>query len=895
MKGYVRIVLVATLLLLSTALLAGLTISPLWPSGNTWKVQGKAGPGLITNTGGNLLFLSNDGALYKLDMSGKQTSLGQMSGVANIVMPPTYASVNGKNYVVYATAQGTPGNKIVVHKVGTSSSDSVTSKTDITSSSYGVVVQEMPSATSLIIYAGTMDKKVYKVTFDATGDTFGVPQASVNIDGPVKAPPILSMSKTNLYVLTQNGIFYSINTTNFDAAHTEIKLELHDEFTVPMAMDETGYIYALGLSGTLYKIDPSAETQVSGKFLTGCDSAGVLIDGDGYVYGFGGGKVVVVNMGLAKVADYTIGGKITTTPAIVKGRDGTTYVIVPSSMDGYSGKITILSFDHVFGSLSKVWEYPSSSNLDSFFPISAAVSISSLGSLTEDNYYFATATNDGTVYAWQLNATGPFGVWAMYGQNTKHTGFIDAGAISPSKIFIKALEGYSGKELSSTLVKNANNYGLAYDATLVKPGAAPVSKGEKRTNESNLSDVVQGTPGDKLEVKFATKTSLSLLFNGIQSEMKVSPPSTDSDFYFKFWQTGVNGYEGNPTDNPATLTYRFTDRTVYLYTDAAYRYLVYHKYPLSEPDASFTETIPATFDYSAFISNPSNAKITIPASTTYKGHQWNPFKWVVYQWNPDKSLGYDKTTFGSREEITLPLKGPAYIEIYYAELSATITLMLPEFAYGRTQAYLFLDAATNSVAYTMEATALNGVTIEKIVPEYARDIVPLEETFSSSPSHLKYVFKNLAMDTPLETETRVATLALNLFFPEKTEFSNSHPDEYFEDYFNMYGYAQIQGQLIDSQTLSAKKSYATDKYLYIAGDFTGDFDVDIEDWNFFSQKYGTTVSGTEVIYNIGPREGFMPPYPDISNYKAGFLIDTTNRVNEEDLYVFTSMFGFAKQ
>jgi len=83
MKGYVRIILVVTLLLLSTALLAGLTISPLWPSGNTWKVPNKTGPTIITKATGNMLFLSKDGALYELMMSGALKSYGQVGGITH--------------------------------------------------------------------------------------------------------------------------------------------------------------------------------------------------------------------------------------------------------------------------------------------------------------------------------------------------------------------------------------------------------------------------------------------------------------------------------------------------------------------------------------------------------------------------------------------------------------------------------------------------------------------------------------------------------------------------------------------------------------------------------------------------------------------------------------------
>jgi len=79
-----------------------------------------------------------------------------------------------------------------------------------------------------------------------------------------------------------------------------------------------------------------------------------------------------------------------------------------------------------------------------------------------------------------------------------------------------------------------------------------------------------------------------------------------------------------------------------------------------------------------------------------------------------------------QDSVTLPLSGPAYLEIFYAELNATVTLLLPEFAYGKTRAYLFLDAATNSVAETIKLKTLQGITIDGIVSEeYAPDVSKL--------------------------------------------------------------------------------------------------------------------------------------------------------------------------
>jgi hypothetical protein len=93
--------------------------------------------------------------------------------------------------------------------------------------------------------------------------------------------------------------------------------------------------------------------------------------------------------------------------------------------------------------------------------------------------------------------------------------------------------------------------------------------------------------------------------------------------------------------------------------------------------------------------------------------------------------------------------------------------------------------------------------------------------------------------------------------------------------------------------LRAKRVFRTNQFLYVVGDFNGDFVVDINDWNLFQYKLGTTVSGNEVIYNIGPRDDFTSPYPNYTSYRAGYLKDNTNAVNEEDLYIFAMMFGFA--
>ncbi|HPT59708.1 MAG TPA: hypothetical protein PLD16_07750 [Fervidobacterium sp.] len=886
MKGYVRMILVVTLLLLSTALLAALNLTGLWGAEQySWQVSGKLGPGVITKSGGDLYFLSKDGTMYELKTSGQKIALGQADGIKNVVAPAAYTTTkDSTDCIVYVTAQN-DGNKIVVHnlfqKAGKTSS--------LPASAYGVVVHPVPDKTaSLTIYTGTMDKKVYKITFDASKMEFEASK-TVNVNAPIKVPPVLNQVKDKLYVLTQYGSLYEIGTGSFTGTVTP-RLGLGGEFTVPMAMDGSGNLYALNTAGTIYKINTSSFAEEHANFSIGCDSAGILIDGDGYVYAFGGGTIIAINpSGLLKLGEYSTKQRITTTPAIVKGEDGVTYIIVPSSQGDNTGKITILSFDPIAGSFTKVWEMVTASS----FPISAAVGVAPMLSTLNNNYYFATATNDGTVYAWQINARGPYGTWAVYGQNAKHTGFIDVSStLFRTRIFIKAIEPFSGKELSSAVIGNSTYYGILYDATVMNSDkSSPALKKNLRTNEANLSYIPEGIPGQLLEVKFSTPTTATLLFKPTFTEKKGGIGiDKDATFTFAKWDDKYDGVQGTGIlSNLATMTYGFNDKTEKLYPDASYTYYLYHYYP-GDTNQSAT-TVDATFKYSDYESFKAGTtpvpSITLNASTTHSNQKWYAYKWNIWQWDPTKSGNYINYTLNDRDKVSLPLQGPAYVEIYYAQLGATITLLVPDFAYGRTPAYIFLDAAQNAISYTIEATTLNGVTIEKIVSEeYASGLSKMEGTTSSN--YLKYVFQS--MEQPLTEATRVATLSVNLSFPEKAKLNVDN----LAQFFDLYGYAQIRGQFVDPQNLRAKKVFAVNSYLYVIGDFDDDFDVDIKDWNFFASKYNTTVSGADVIYNIGPREDFVPPAPTL-NYKAGFLIDTTNKVDSLDLNYFTSMFGFAVQ
>lgn len=886
------VLLTFTIVLLPQFTFSALNISGLWDPTFSRSIPGKSGPSIIALEGGTLLYLANDGALFTLTMAGGTIQQGQFNQVVNIVAPPVFIKpISGSTrYVIYVTAQGTAQNRLVVHSFTQGSPGGNATATNIDGPSYGLTAYL--NSGQIVIFLGTVNGTLYRITYDTVNNSFVTPPITVNLGQPIKTPPMLNPGRTRVYVLTQNGKFSIRSENNL----TEVSsITLGGEFTTPMAMSSSGHVYALSNQGTLYKIDPSTSpSEQHVKFLSAANSSGPLIDGDDIIYVFGdNGKVVALNSSLTKAGEFSIGQQITSTPGIVKGLDGITYLIVPSSSYG-NGKVSILSYNLTSGQFNLVWQY----NIPSSIPISGAVNIAPLGALMSENYYFTVAANDGTVYAWQFDARGPYGIWAKYGQNSFNTGFIDRTSIGfSSRIYLIAREGYYGKELSSSLLSGSISspvYGLLYDATIVNDDNSPPTVFRNlRTNETNPASILQGIPGvQSAVVEFSTPTTARLLLGRYVNVRGVSTqPTKDSTFTFRFWRTGApNNYEGAQGDNPATLTFRFNDRRVELYTDASYTYFIYHRYPLSA-NSEGTTVVNTTFNYGEFINNPNNAKVTINSSPVQGGQVFYAYKWNVYQWNPDASTGYDRQTYYYKDSIQLPLKGPGYVEIFYAQLNATVTLLVPEFAYGPTKAFLFLDAATNSVAEAMRLETKLGVTINRIEFEnYSANVTKVDSLSRVSPNKLEIVLQNF--NPPLSGTTRVATIALNLMFPDKATFTGSASDPY-EQYFDLYGYAQLQGGMVDPDYLTAKRVYKAGKFLYILGDFDNDLDVDINDWNMFVTRLGTTVTGMEMVFNIGPRQDYTPPYPNVYSYKVGYLTDSTNNVDASDLYIFTTMFGFA--
>ncbi|MGC9796186.1 hypothetical protein MNL76_03910 [Fervidobacterium riparium] len=873
------------LLLIASSAFAGLTLQGLWNGGTySRQVPNKFGPAVITKSQGNIIFLSKDGAAYELTIQGGLINYGQVSGAFNVVAPPTYIELGSDKYLVYVSAQAA-NNKIIVHELATGGN---IEEEDLDGAAYGVVAY-VNSSGEIEIITADMTGKIYKFVFDGSSISL---VNSAYIALPIKAPPILNFDKSYFYIMTQSGKLYEAQNI-VDGSFTLSSAPLENyggsgkEFTVPMAMDESGYLYALRSDGTLFKIDPSTgEEEHASGFLSYSNSSGPLIDGEGNIFIFGDdGKVVALNSSLAKMGEYTVGQRITSTPAIIRGNDGVTYLIVPSSHQSLNaGKITILSYNSTTGNFEKVWDYTTNASI----PISGAVNVAPTGALTND-YYFAVPANDGAVYAWKFNGSGPYGSWPVYGQNPYHTGFVDQSAmLFKTKIYLVALDGYYGQELSKTLLGSTTNYGILYDATiLLNDGTEDATYVNLRTNSTNSGIVLEATPTSQARVTFATPTEAQLLLGRYVTPKGGSYPTRDATFTFKYWKVmPPDNYEGAEDDKPATLTFKFSNRTVKLYTNATYTFYIYHKYATDEA----TEENDVFFDYEQYINNPSSAQTTINASPNQGGETWFAYKWKIYQWNPTASSKYNYTEIinQDRDSVTLYRSGPAYIEIYYAQLNATLTLVVPEFAYGKTMAYMFLDVAPNSLAQLMNIKTKNGVTIDRVVSEeYDDSVLKIANLSKTSSTEVKIAMRSF--ENPPAVVTRVATIALYLMFPEQAMFQGTDPEQY-EEYFDLYGYAQVSGQQVDPQYLRAKIVYSANKYLYLVGDFDNNYAVDINDWDMFATVLGSEVSGENIKYNIGPREGFNSPYP-LTSYSAGYLTDETNLVDTDDLWYFVSMFG----
>ncbi len=886
------------LVLILSSLAFSLQLTPLWPSGERIDRPDFASPGLLVLPNGVVHLVSSEGRWGTLNSTGVLTDRGKNPNyIYNIVAPPIYIHKGGDNYAI-AYVSAFEGENYLVLRDTTNATPVVISNSP--SSSYGLTGYYNGGYR---IYFGAMNGNIY--FYNGTNLT------STSVGVPIKSPPILSPKRDWLYFITQNGKFYKLQL-NADGSFNGVPVKVYDisdEFNAPMAMDENGFIYvASSRYGRIYKLNPAESgNPVPESALIGdiVNSASVLVDGNGYIYTFGnGGTVSVFGSQLTFFDSYNLKRdeesdekreNITTTPAIVRGLDGKTYIIIASSNSSAQyGKLTILTFDVATKKLSLVSE----KILPGPISIASAVGVAPIGAFEGDDYYFVIATTNGSIFGWKIEGRGPFGPWGQYGQNVYRTNFIDSSAVAfKSYIRLVAKEGYTNRELSP---ENTNEtlYGLLYDATIVNlDGTVAEVKNNLRTNDAK--GVLGNAGAQKLEVAFSTPTTSKILFKDsfLTGIVKGSPNiTTDATFVFQSWGSNAPGDVKPPAEtNPdlktptASIAFTFSDRIVNILADATYLVYVYHK----SPSNVATETIEIDFKRENFLSDQSGyPTVSIGRTNDSNFNGYFPYKWEVYQWDPDQPLKYKRTTYGNEDSVRIYRNGPAYIEVYYSVLSATLTTYVPPFIYGPTRAYLVLDAATGTNVFRVEFKPKNGIKIipDKVLVEYAagisqmNDLVKTEDEFSVT----LHSFEN-----PLTSPTRVATITLWLYTSSPIQM-NFTTNSDFEQYFYKYGYAYQQGQLIEFQDLQAKKRFVANKFLYIVGDFNGDLKVDINDWNLFVNKYNSTVSGDDLIYNIGPRKDFVPPYPDKNSYNPGYLDDHgENKVDFKDLTHFAAMFGFA--
>ncbi len=883
------------LVLILSSLAFSLELTPLWPGGERIDRPDFPGPGVLAVTNGVVHLVSSESRWGIINSTGVVTDNGiNPTGIPNIVAPPIYITRGGANYTIAYVTAFDGQNSLILRETNTATSVNIP---DTPSSSYGLTGYYNQSDNQYRIYFGSMNGRLY---FYNTGTTL----TSTNVSAPIKAPPVLSPKKDFVYFITQNGKFYrqKLNTNGtFDGDYFKV-YDIADEFNAPMAMDENGFIYvASSKYGRIYKLNPAESgNAIPQSALIGdiVNSASVLIDGNGYIYTFGNsGTVAVFDSNLTFYDSYVITDfNITTTPAIVRGFNGKTYILIASThSNAQSGKLTVLMFDIATNKFSLVTE----KILEGPVSLASAVGVGPTGSVQGDDYYFVIATTNGKIYGWKINGRGPFGSWAQYGQNIYRTNFIDSSSVAFSS-FIKlvAQEGYSSRLLSPENT-HQTYYGLFYNATRVNLdgtiGATYTSP--LRTNAPNGLAGNAGT--QRLEVAFTTTSTSAILFKEafLTGTVKGSPGITqDATFTFESWKSTGPGDVKPPAEthpdlkqSTATIAFTFSDREVNVLADATYLVYVYHK----APTFAATNIIQVPFVRDQFLNNQqtySTYQIDKTNNASFSGYF--PYKWEVYQWDPNESLKYKRTTYGNEDFVKIVRNGPAYIEAYYSVLSATLTTYVPPVVYGPTKAYLILRAASGTNIFRIEFKPKNGIKLipQNVLTEYATSVSAMNDLVNNQN---EFSVTLQSFQNPLTQPSVVATITLSLFASTPTNMNFVNNSD-FEQYFDKYGYAYQQGQLIEFEELKAKKVFITNKLLFIVGDFNNDLKVDINDWNLFVQKYNTTVSATDLSYNIGPREDFVPPYPNSSAYSPGILKDNgENKVDFKDLIYFGAMFGFA--
>ncbi|ODN30648.1 hypothetical protein [Fervidobacterium thailandense] len=860
----------------------------LWDGVEYKVLPGGRSPSIIGLPGGEMLAVSSDGKLFRILRTGVVQTIGQVSGVS-IVTPASYFELGGKKYIVYASDNGT-NSKLVVQDI----SDGTYKESSLENSSWSGVTVYVNGGKAVIFTSsiGERKGKVYRFEFDGTTLS---QKSSQLIDGSAKVPLLLSPDKKELYVLTQNGKFYVIDESNLNVIKGPI--ELSGEFITPMAMDSQKNVYAINSTGVMYVIERSQITDSSyvpksAKVLPSANVAGILVDSYGIIYAFGAGSVVAVRQTGGSISVYggpfVVGGIINSTPLAVLGRDYKTYLVIPSTV-GADGVLTVVSFDPENKTFSKVWEKTLRGGA---FTITSALTSSQTAEETA-MYYFATSISTGYVYAWKMNGK-PVGDWPMYGQNRERSNYLSFVAEEETRITIMAKEPLNGKFFKLPALKFK---GKIFDTV----SATYSPETDYLTNPGKDDPVPKSYPARyQLSLYFEPYGSRQLFVPGSKFVNDVlggtpSLPETDTTLSFAQWDVdSIYKYPGKKDDgrdasNPANITFAYYDKRYDVIANVKYLWRILHQLPGSSSEQE-DKIVSLTYE------NVEKGKDFVEIVKPKSGYK--PFDWTVYMWDPDDPKGYvvyDKDYLKANGMITealeLKLKksGPAYIRIKYTTSSGSIRLIMPKYAYGRTYIYILVDAAkgANTIWFTLTTDTAKGIKFEKIVSEQIANIGTmqvLERTVDSGK--IKYVFGGPLFE--LTEDTRIATITALAFFERPIYFGtdvNKSDFIRFEE-----GFIQIKGVTAspsETEDLAPYREIIPNSKVFLLGDFDNNGWVNLDDWNRLVEKYGTTVSGVDVIYNIGPRDKNFSVDP----YDPGALLDTANKIDQWDVAVFAQMYG----
>ncbi|QTA38641.1 hypothetical protein JYK00_03790 [Thermosipho ferrireducens] len=887
-------VLLLMFLISGALLFASVSITNLWVQ-ESINLNEDGGAGIVMRNTGDIYAVTKGGYLWIINKLGKTTKIGANPQLKNIMSYPVY--VNGALFYVSWEWGSNADNKLVV-RYGTGFSTSAS--TDLTTGVYGAPVV-FETGGNYHIYFADANGMLYHYMFDGTN--FSLPSTTtLNSGVSVKAPVILSPSKDAIFVIDSNGTFYRVALDGSYNFGTKSTIAISDKFFTPMAYSEK-YIYVASVNGKLYKIPPAgtAGEVKSVDLKSSVTTSGVLVDGNGYVYVFNdGGYIEVFDRDLTYYASYNVGSnmRFSTTPLIFKkSTENRAYILVLLvSVGSTEGKAQIYTFDYDTKEISgPVWE----KDLKAAVPIQSAPAIVAEAGISEDRYIFAFVDNKGNVYAYRVDARGPYGDWAMAGQNAYRTGFIDDEAITfYSYITIKAYEGINGREISKTIYdpNDSGKYGLLYDATVLALGDATTLSGyiEYKTNPYGSDAIPSGRAGlDKLFLKFSSPTALTLLFSSNFVFDKVGngigAPTIDATFAFNSFDSATVGLEGPNGSNEATITFGYNDKVVKVWTDATYAVFIKYK----TPDGYATELKNILYKYN----DPNETgtfEIDATNPPTSVGDDLFPYKWFVYQWDPDEVQGYKSEVYGAEDKITLNKTGPAYIEIYYTPLTGTVTFVTPRYGYRSTKAYILLDAATDAVLFNL------NITFPSSVVKFST-IVNIEINPNINFSEVE-VLRDISSDNiditldsgnPISGSTRVATITAELDFTEPKEIYFLTNTGYTQ-YFDVSGFVQLKTISNVSTEIITKTRFISNKFLSIVGDFDLDGDVDVNDYNAFMLALGTSEGSPNYseIYDIYPRAPtFNGPYPTDDDYDPG-VADPDGKIDAFDLAVMLMMFGW---